>query len=355
MDTRLQIIAGPCSVDTEQNLKTIVSQLESFGVTKIRAGIWKPRTKPGSFQGIGEIGLQWMQSIKERDPQIHFGVEVASREHVELAVKHGVQILWIGARTVANPFDVTQIADALFDLPLQKKRSLSLMVKNPICPDIDLWEGAYLRLKDCGVRDISLIHRGFKTYQKTKYRNDPIWKIPLQMKMKHPDLKMICDPSHIAGDKFFVQEIMRQAKAYNFDGFIVEVHNNPSQALSDASQQITPMKLKQILDRLQEQDYAQSQEQTLASCRVQIDQIDAKILRLLQQRMGVSKRIGAIKRQKHMSVFQPERLKELLSSLKARARELGLSQQFVQNIWMEIHNESIQSQQEDTSKRQDLV
>lgn len=344
MSRRENIIAGPCSADTKENLFEIVKQLYGIGIRKIRVGFWKPRTKPGGFEGIGEEGLMWLSELKNTYPGIQIATEVATAEHLEIAMRYGVDIPWIGARTTTDPFAIIDIASALFNLPKKLKENKTLLIKNPVCPDLNLWEGAYLRLKDCGIKNIGFIHRGFKTYEEIKYRNNPVWKIPMQLKLKYPDMKIYCDPSHIAGDKFYVEEVMKQAKAFNFDGFIVETHIHPDEALSDAAQQITPSKLDEFLTNLEAEVNVDNQDNSLMMYRTEIDEIDHSLLNLLSKRMEISKNIGTIKKEHQLKIFQPDRLKLMLEELKTLGKSKNLSPEFVENIWMDIHDESIKVQ-----------
>lgn len=338
------IIAGPCSADTKENLFNTVNELYNIGIRIIRVGIWKPRTKPNMFEGIGEIGLVWIKELKEKYTDLKFAIEIATPEQLNLAIKYNIDIFWIGARTTTDPFAVSNLASAIFNLPKKDKKDKTLLIKNPVCPDIDLWEGAYLRLKDCGIKNIGFIYRGFKTYKSIKYRNEPIWKIPVQLKLKYPELIMYCDPSHIAGDKIYVEEIMKEAKLYGINHFIIESHINPECALSDINQQLTPMKLNEILNDINSFNEENQNKEKLLIYRKDIDEIDNEIINLLAKRMEVSKNIGKYKKENNIEIFQPERLKALINKLKSVGKELNLTPEFIENIWMEIHDESVRNQ-----------
>ena len=331
------IIAGPCSAESEQQLLTTAEALAAFGVSVFRAGLWKPRTRPGTFGGVGSDGLAWMKEVKRRT-HMRVATEVACPEHVEQALRAGIDILWIGARTTANPFAVQEIADALrgYDIPV--------MVKNPVNPDIDLWIGAMQRLNLAGIRRIAAVHRGFSLYSRSTYRNDPQWHIPIELRRRYPSLPIFCDPSHIGGRRALIQSLAQQALDLRFDGLMVECHISPETAKSDAAQQITPDELDGILSRLTLRSDAPAGDEMLHDLRRQIDALDTALLELLSKRMEISKEIGIYKKQHNMPVLQTERYNEIIARLVSRCADAGLDPDFIKKIFEIIHAHSVDNQ-----------
>ncbi|HQE12151.1 MAG TPA: bifunctional 3-deoxy-7-phosphoheptulonate synthase/chorismate mutase type II [Flavipsychrobacter sp.] len=337
------VIAGPCSAETREQVLQTAAALSQLPVKIFRAGIWKPRTKPGNFEGIGEEGLKWLQEVK-RTYQFPVAIEVAQPQHIELALKYGIDAIWIGARTVVNPFQVQELASCL------KGVQLPVMVKNPVTPDIDLWEGAIQRFEKMGLSQVAAIHRGFSSYNASStYRNHPNWIIPIELKRRRPDLFIISDPSHITGKASLVKEAAQKAMNIGFNGLMIETHPHPKQAWSDAAQQITPNELQDLLASLiirkqSTQDVLKSSE--LEYLRQLMDGIDAEIIDLLSRRMELSDRIGALKKDCNMTAFQPERWNEMLESLRERGAKQYLNKQFIATLFEQIHDESIRRQTE---------
>jgi chorismate mutase len=339
VDTKRPVVmAGPCSAETEEQVMNTARQLSKIGIKIFRAGIWKPRTKPGCFEGIGEKGLPWMQRVQKETGML-VATEVANTAHVEAALKAGIDILWIGARTSANPFAMQEIADALrgVDIPV--------LVKNPVNPDLELWIGALERLNGAGIRRLGAIHRGFSTYDKRIYRNLPMWHIPIELRRRIPSLPMICDPSHIGGKRELIAPLCQQAMDLGFDGLIIESHCTPDEAWSDASQQVTPEVLDFILDRLVIRSTTQSTE-SLHSLRFQIDECDNNIIDILAKRMRISREIAVYKREHNMTVVQPSRYNEILDKRVAQGMLCGMSADFLKTIFEAIHEESVHQQLE---------
>ena len=295
-DKRPVIIAGPCSAESREQVLNTAQSLASKGIRIFRAGIWKPRTKPGGFEGVGAVGLPWLKEVKEKTGMLT-STEVATPYHVFEAIKAGIDILWIGARTVANPFAMQELADAL------KGTDIPILVKNPVNPDLELWIGAIERIYGAGIRNIGVIHRGFSSYEKKLYRNLPLWHIPIELKRRYPELSMFCDPSHIGGKRELVAPIAQQALDLNFDGLIIESHCDPDHALSDAAQQLTPDVLDYTLSMLVIRDNAQTTED-ITVLRKQIDEIDEQLLATLAKRMRISKEIGTYKKEHNMPILQ---------------------------------------------------
>lgn len=336
------LIAGPCSAETEEQVMATARELAANGVKIMRAGIWKPRTKPGGFEGIGSEGLGWLKKVKQ-ETGMYVSTEVATQKHVYEALKYGVDLLWIGARTTANPFAVQEIAEALqgVDIPV--------LVKNPVNPDLELWIGALERLSNVGLTKIGAIHRGFSSYDKKIYRNLPQWHIPIELKRRYPDLPIICDPSHIGGKRDLIQPLCQQAMDLAFDGLIIETHCNPEAAWSDASQQVTPARLKEILESLVIRDKGQSTED-LSDLRRQIDELDNQLLELLAKRMRVSKEIATFKKEHSMTVVQTGRYDEIMNTRVAQAAEMGMDKDFMRVVLEAIHEESVRQQVEILNK-----
>lgn len=335
------VIAGPCSAETEEQVLEIARELKKSDVSIFRAGIWKPRTRPGGFEGVGEIGLNWLQKAKE-ETGLLMAVEVANAQHVKLALEHNIDVLWIGARTTVNPFAVQEIADAL------QNTDKIVLLKNPVNPDLSLWLGGLERLYNAGIKKLGVIHRGFSTYEKTKYRNNPEWQIAIELQSKFPDLPLICDPSHITGRRDMIQEVSQQALDLNYDGLIIETHCNPDKAWSDAPQQITPTALKQLCVDLKvrkESDDADEYNQKLAGLRTQIDELDAKLINVLAKRMKIADAIGMLKKERNVAVLQSNRWNEVLGRMILDGEEKGLSEEFVLKLFKAIHQESISHQE----------
>ena len=330
------IIAGPCSAKSREQVLETAKQLANRGVKIFRAGIWKPRTKPGGFEGIGIEGLSWLKEVKQTTGML-VSTEVATPIHVLEAVKAGVDLLWIGARTVTNPFAMQELADAL------KGVDIPILVKNPVNPDLELWCGALERLYNAGLRNIGVIHRGFSSYEKKIYRNIPLWHIPIEMKRRFPQLTIICDPSHIGGRRELIAPISQQALDLNFDGLIIESHCNPDCALSDAAQQITPEILDITTKMLVIRDNTQTTE-NISMLRQQIDELDEQLLSLLSKRMRISKEIGLYKKDNNMPILQSGRYTEILDRRGKMGEELDLTADFVKEIMKSIHEESVKTQ-----------
>lgn len=337
------VIAGPCSAETEEQVMETAMDLAKNGVRIFRAGIWKPRTKPGGFEGVGSVGLTWLQEVKKETGML-VATEVANKQHVEEALNAGVDVLWIGARTSANPFAMQEIADSLVgaDVPV--------LVKNPVNPDLELWIGAMQRIYNAGIRQIGAIHRGFSAYGKHLYRNMPQWHIPIELRRRMPELTLICDPSHIGGKRELVAPLSQQAMDMGFDGLIIESHCDPDSAWSDKSQQVTPEVLNFILNMLVVRDTTQTTE-SLTLLRQQIDQIDNDLLEALSKRMRISREIGQYKKEHSMPVVQTGRYDDILNSRAAAAEELGMNGDFMKAVYQAIHEESVRQQIEVLNNR----
>jgi chorismate mutase len=336
------LIAGPCSAETEEQMLQTTLQLSNLPVFMLRAGIWKPRTRPNAFEGIGEKGLPWLK-LAGRTSGLPVCVEVASPEHVELALKYGIDALWIGARSTANPFTVQAIADAL------KGTDIPVFVKNPVNPDLQLWLGAIERIYNAGINRIAAIHRGFSVYGQHRYRNFPQWEIPIELRRLLPNIEILCDPSHIGGKRDMIFEISQHAMNLGFEGLMIESHYSPDNAWSDAAQQITPAELDQILEKLLKPDLSSSDpifRSKLENLRNKIDQIDFKILDLLSQRMGLVREIGAYKKENNITVLQIERWTEIFKSRMEKAEKMGTAPAFIESLINAIHQESIRQQTE---------
>ena len=331
------VIAGPCSAETEDQVMAAATQLAADGVKIMRAGIWKPRTKPGGFEGIGSEGLAWLKRVKQ-ETGMYVSTEVATQKHVYEALKYGVDLLWIGARTTANPFAVQEIAEALqgVDIPV--------LVKNPVNPDLELWIGALERLSNVGLTRIGAIHRGFSSFDKKIYRNLPQWHIPIELKRRYPDLPIICDPSHIGGKRDLIAPLSQQAMDLGFEGLIIESHCDPDNAWSDASQQVTPSRLKEIIGGLVIRDGKKQTTEDLSGLRRQIDELDDQLLELIAKRMRVSKEIGTFKKEHDMTIVQTDRYDEILKKRISQATEMGMNPEFMRVILEAIHEESVRVQ-----------
>ncbi len=337
------VIAGPCSAENEEQVINTAKELSALGIKIFRAGIWKPRTRPNNFEGVGTIGLQWLKAAK-KETGIKLTTEVANAKHTEEALKAGIDILWIGARTSVNPFAVQEIADAI------KGIDIPVMIKNPINPDIELWIGAVERIQKAGINDIAAIHRGFSSLSNSKYRNDPDWQIPIEFKRRLRNIPMICDPSHIAGRRDLLKQISQKAMDLNFDGMMIETHLDPDNALSDAKQQITPKNLKILLNNLiirhryKTNAIFPQYEETLEELRTKIDEYDNLILEIIGKRMNAAKDIGKVKNKNNITILQTNRWDSILKNAILKGEKLGLSEKFINTLYYAIHQESIDNQ-----------
>lgn len=334
------VIAGPCSAETEDQVVEIAHQLKETDTTVMRAGIWKPRTRPGNFEGVGALGLKWLQRAKQ-ETGLMIATEVASPAHVDLAHKHDVDILWIGARTTVSPFIVQEIAEAL------RGTDKPVLIKNPVNPDLALWLGAVERFYESGIKNLGVIHRGFSTYEKTRYRNNPEWQIPIDLQNRFPDLPLILDPSHIAGRRDIIFDLCQTALDLNYDGLMIETHNDPDNAWSDAAQQITPKTLDQITIDLRirkEEGDAVEFRNRLSTLRTKIDVVDHKLLEILGKRMKISDEIGQLKKENNVAILQTKRWNEILGKMILEGDDQNLSEEFVLRIFKAIHQESINHQ-----------
>ncbi len=334
------IIAGPCSAETEQQVLETAIELKKLNIDIYRASLWKPRTRPDTFEGVGKNGLNWLKKVKELTG-MKVATEVANANHVEECIKAGIDVLWIGSRTTVNPFAVQEIAEAL------KGTDVIVLIKNPVSPDLELWLGAIERVNKVGITKIAAVHRGFSYYEKISYRNDPEWQIPIELKRLTPNVPLICDPSHICGNKALLQEVSQQAMDLNFDGLIIESHINPSLALSDSGQQITPYELKILLNNIilrkieiQNTEFVQF----LESLRHKIDKVDFELIRLLGQRMQIAEDIGRFKKENNITILQPKRWEEIVGNMLNSAEKYKLSNEFILRLFRAIHQESINHQ-----------
>ncbi|MBT8303280.1 MAG: bifunctional 3-deoxy-7-phosphoheptulonate synthase/chorismate mutase type II [Bacteroidia bacterium] len=335
------VIAGPCSAETEDQVMKIAHELKDTDVNYYRAGIWKPRTRPGNFEGVGALGLKWLQKVKE-ETGLKTATEVANRNHVDLALEHDIDMLWIGARSTVSPFIVQEIADAL------KGTDKIVLVKNPVNPDLPLWLGAIERLHSSDIKKLGVIHRGFSTYEKSKFRNKPKWQLPIELQTRFPDLPLINDPSHISGKRDMIFDISQIALDLNFDGLMIETHSDPDNAWSDAAQQVTPATLVQIMKDLRirkETDKEAEYILALNNLRAKIDVVDHQIIELLGARMKVADKIGGLKKEKNVAVLQSKRWNEILGNMVLEGEDKGLSEEFVLKMFKAIHQESINHQE----------
>lgn len=334
------MIAGPCSAESEKQVLDTAIELSKIGITVFRAGVWKPRTRPDTFEGMGSEALPWLRKVKEKTGML-VATEVANVWHVKEALKHKIDILWIGARTTANPFAVQEIADSVRGL------DIPVFVKNPVNPDIELWIGALERLNNSGINRLVAVHRGFSHYGDSPYRNLPQWEIPIELKRRFPDLPIITDPSHICGSKEMLFQISQVAMDLDFDGLFIESHIDPSKALSDSQQQITPAGLKNLLDGLIHRNpdvNGVEHIEGLENLRRQIDQWDDELLRILKNRMSISEKIGEYKKRENITILQTVRWSEILETRLGKARDMGLDDQFIIQVFKQIHQESINLQ-----------
>ena len=338
---RPYIVAGPCSVESREQLNAVVSALSSMPqVSMIRCGVWKPRTRPGGFEGLGQKALEWIKELKAANPSLRFCCEVGRPEHAALILKYGLDAVWIGARTTANPFMVQELTEAL------RGSKVGIMVKNPPSPDVSLWVGALERCRQVGLTDIMAIHRGFDIYKNDGYRNNPLWEMPIELRRHTPETPILCDPSHIAGRREPIALLAQTAMDLGFEGLMVEVHPHPQQALTDADQQITPDQLAHILESLilRQTDSSVADEE-LRLLREQIDHIDQQALQLLSARFEVAKQIARVKSQGNLAVYQPKRWESLLRRRLQTAQELGMSSDFTKALFEKIHAESVRIQE----------
>jgi chorismate mutase len=347
-EPRPSVIAGPCSAETKEQVMETAKGLKDLGINVFRAGIWKPRTHPGSFEGIGVEGLGWMQQVK-KEYGLKISTEVASERHVFECIKFGVDLVWLGARTTANPFLVQEIADAL------KGTDIPVLVKNPVNPDLDLWIGALERLNRAGIKKLGVIHRGFSTFEKIQYRNDPQWQVAIELRSRFPELPFFVDPSHMGGSKDYIQEISQRSLDLGFEGLMIESHCNPTCALSDAKQQLTPEELRDLLYnkitvRDSDSDSPQWKE-NIDQLRAKIDVLDENLLYTLASRMKVSRQIGQYKKDNNIAILQTSRWDAVLAKVVEKGREYDLSEKFLTAVFNAIHEASVDAQNEVISGR----
>ena len=342
-EPRPSVIAGPCSAETEEQVMTTAAGLKDLGINVFRAGIWKPRTHPGCFEGIGVPGLKWMQRAK-KEYGLKIATEVASEKHVFECLKHGVDLVWIGARTTANPFLVQEIADAL------KDTDIPVLVKNPVNPDLDLWIGALERFNRAGIKKLGVIHRGFSTSEKIKYRNNAEWQIAIELRSRYPELPFFVDPSHMAGSREYIREISQRSLDLGFEGLMIESHCDPSCALSDAKQQLTPKQLRDLLyNQITVRDAdsdSQEWKENIDQLRAKIDIIDENLIYTLASRMKISRQIGEYKRDNNIAILQANRWDAVLEQVVAKGRESGLPEKFLTTVFNAIHEASVEAQNE---------
>tara|TARA_B100000787_G_scaffold144268_1_gene114057 strand:+ start:12958 stop:14040 length:1083 start_codon:yes stop_codon:yes gene_type:complete len=335
------VVAGPCSAETEDQVLKIAHELKDSDVNYFRAGIWKPRTRPGNFEGVGALGLKWLQKVKA-ETGMKTATEVANSTHVKLALEHDIDLLWIGARSTVSPFIVQEIADAL------EGTDKIVLVKNPVNPDLALWLGGIERLYTANIKNLGVIHRGFSTYEKTRYRNNPEWQIAIELQNRFPDLPLICDPSHITGKRDMIFEVSQTALDLNFNGLMIETHVDPDNAWSDAAQQVTPDTLIQLMEDLKirkETDTEVDYRNALNTLRTQIDVIDHQLIDILGKRMKIADSIGELKKDKNVAVLQSKRWNEILGKMILEGEENKLSEEFILRVFKAIHQESINHQE----------
>lgn len=341
------VIAGPCSVESREQMRRSVATLSQIAeVTLVRCGVWKPRTRPGGFEGLGEPALMWIKELREEYPTMRFCCEVAQPEHVELCHHYGMDAVWIGARTSGNPFSVEELARAL------QGSSMTVMVKNPIAADVGLWQGAIERVMQAGVAEVGAIHRGFFLYHDTcPYRNKPLWEVPGELRRRMPSLRILTDPSHIGGHRQYLAELMITAANLGFDGYMIEVHENASEALTDRDQQIDAATLRRLLDRVRQERCEHDADVRLSILRQQIDAIDERLILAMRDRMEMSRKIAQLKKGAHMSVIQPDRWALTLRQRTALAEAVGLDSRFMKELYEAIHRESVKIQNDTIEKR----
>lgn len=334
------IIAGPCSAESFEQLDATIAGIVNIGINVIRAGVWKPRTRPNSFEGHGELALQWLSELKKKYP-IQVATEVASTQHVELALKYDMDIVWLGARTTVNPFGVQEIADSL------KGVDIPVYIKNPINPDLSLWIGAIERISGAGIKDVRAMHRGFSSFQKTRFRNAPMWQIPIDLKRRCPEIPLLCDPSHISGNREMLFEIAQKSLDLSYDGLMIETHHDPNNALSDAEQQLTPAALEELLNKLFVRDSTSNNvifKSHLEDLRDKVDHLDREIIEAIAARMKVVEEIGEYKKENNVTIFQLDRWNEIIESRPEWGKIFELNPEFIIEIYKQIHQESIQKQ-----------
>lgn len=338
--TRPFLITGPCSAESPEQVMNVSKEIAKNGNADVlRAGIWKPRTRPDSFEGMGDIALPWLVEAG-KETGLPVTTEVANRHHVELALKAGIDILWIGARTTVNPFAVQEIADVL------KGVDIPVMVKNPVNPDLELWIGAFERLEKAGIKELVAIHRGFSVYKHPKYRNVPTWELPIALRERLPDLPIICDPSHITGRRDLLLEVSQKAMDLNFDGLMIETHPNPDKAWSDAAQQVTPNELKHLINSLvlRSKEIQSSNINELEELRHKINDLDDKLFDILSARMNMSEEVGLFKQKNNITILQQEHWSKIIRSRLSKSKDYKLTERFVRQIMDAIHQESIRHQ-----------
>ncbi len=350
-EPRPSVVAGPCSAETEEQVMETAKSLKELGINVYRAGIWKPRTHPGCFEGVGVKGLPWLQRV-QKEYGLKVTTEVAGEKHVRECLKHGVDLLWIGARTTANPFLVQEIADAL------KGTDIPVLVKNPVNQDLDLWIGALERLNRAGIKKLGVIHRGFSTFDKIKYRNDPQWNIVIELRSRYPELPVFVDPSHLGGSRDYILELSQRSLDLGFEGLMIESHCNPSVALSDAKQQLTPPELsdllyKQINVRDADSD-SKEWKDNIDQLRAKIDTIDENILYALGSRMKISRQIGEYKKSNNVAIIQAARWDSIVAKVVEKGKEYGLSEKFLVDLYNSIHEASIEAQNEIISDKSSM-
>ena len=342
------VVAGPCSAESEEQVMETAKGLKDMGINVFRAGIWKPRTHPGCFEGVGAVGLKWLQRV-QKEYGLKVATEVAGEKHVAECLKHGVDMVWLGARTTANPFLVQEIADAL------KGTDIPVLVKNPVNADLDLWIGALERLSRAGIKKLGVIHRGFSTFDKIKYRNDPQWQVAIELRSRYPELPFFVDPSHMGGSRDYIQEISQRSLDLGFEGLMIESHCNPAVALSDAKQQLTPDELSdllynQVVVRDKDSDAPQWKE-NIDQLRAKIDVIDENIVYALGSRMNVSRKIGEYKKENNIAIIQTARWDKVFSKVLEKGKEYGLSEKFLSDVFTAIHEASVEVQNEIISRK----
>ena len=340
-EPRPSVVAGPCSAESEEQVMETAKGLKAFGINVFRAGIWKPRTHPGSFEGVGTEGLRWLQKVK-KELNLKISTEVASEKHVFECLKFGIDLVWLGARTTANPFLVQEIADAL------KDTDIPVLVKNPVNPDLDLWIGALERLNRAGIKKLGVIHRGFSTFEKINYRNDPQWQVAIELRSRYPELPFFVDPSHMGGSKEYLQEISQRSLDLGFEGLMIESHCNPSCALSDSRQQLTPAELQDLLEnkiKVRDADSdAPEWKENIDQLRAKIDIIDENILYALGSRMMISRKIGEYKKSNNIAILQASRWDAVLAKVIEKGKEYDLSEKFLKDVFNAIHEASVEVQ-----------
>jgi chorismate mutase len=342
------VVAGPCSAESEEQVMETAKGLKEMGINVFRAGIWKPRTHPGCFEGVGVPGLKWLQKVQQ-EYGLKVATEVAGEKHVMECLKHGVDMVWLGARTTANPFLVQEIADAL------KGTDIPVLVKNPVNADLDLWIGALERLSRAGIKKLGVIHRGFSTFDKIKYRNDPQWQVAIELRSRYPELPFLVDPSHLGGSRDYIQEISQRSLDLGFEGLMIESHCNPPAALSDAKQQLTPAELKELLYNritVREKDSdAPEWKENIDQLRAKIDVIDENIVYTLGSRMAVSRQIGEYKKENNIAIIQTARWDKVFSKVLEKGKDYGLTEKFLSDVFTAIHEASVEVQNEIISKK----